>query len=565
MLTGEVKPLDNLVSFDDLMSEIYDPYPDARQLKPGEQYQRTAEARKFPSFGRYGASTRYADRLPYMPQVAYLPVLDIGGLEEDFRALPRLRRIVDPPPGIPENREYVHGKGTDDDRAKKPRIDAHLSNLKMYNEKFKECLPAIREVIKSDGATIARELGGGASGTAYSVCSTEEAAIEGKPCKFVVKFFSPGDETIDNETEILEELQDVPMMERNGESWQPYPTLYGSGECQDIGFVVLEALDPNPHNGYNMPIDDGQEYLDTLGYLAEQGFLQVDTHLGNLMYRDGKPVIIDWGLGEQWKKKEKDLDLFYPRFSLRWGDERSTPTSFMDQVENIESSVQFGKDSSRKAQAKVWLGSTGGKYMLDRARRLEQYKIAADPQSLNDLDEDEAIAAIHFPKIKYDQYDNDRSTDDSDEFEGYGVVKEMKLYRNNNDPKMLDKKSFKEQEFVFFMDKVDESRYIYTYKATYLLKNPNLVVIDEDDDDAGIAGEFSRKESLDALRKLKSSNPKAQGVWLKFNDEVILWKFGSLKRVEAKGGSTYKHRAARRFNNFMHHKVVSKKQVKKFL
>ena len=78
------------------------------------------------------------------------------------------------------------------------------------------------------------------------------------------------------------------------------------------------------------------------------------------------------------------------------------------------------------------------------------------------------------------------------------------------------------------------------------------------------AGEFTRKESLDALQKLKSSYPKSQGVWLKFNDEVILWKFGNVKRVEAEGGSTYKQRAARRFKNFMHHKV-SKKQVKKFV
>lgn len=138
------------------------------------------------------------------------------------------------------------------------------------------------------------------------------------------------------------------------------------------------------------------------------------------------------------------------------------------------------------------------------------------------------------PKI-YDNIEDryfPKSTDDSDYVEGSGVATEMKLYRNHDDPKMLDKKSFKDQKFVFFMDKVDEDRYNYKYKARYILKNPNLIVIDEDDDDAGIAGEFSRKESLNALRKLKSSNPKTQGVWLKFNDEVILWKFGNLKRVK---------------------------------
>ncbi len=149
--------------------------------------------------------------------------------------------------------------------------------------------------------------------------------------------------------------------------------------------------------------------------------------------------------------------------------------------------------------------------------------------------------------------------------EGFGVGREMELYRNNNDPALLDKKSFKDMKFVFFMDKKSEERYIYDHKATYILKNPKLVVIGENDNAAGIAGEFTRKESLDALQKLKSSYPKSQGVWLKFNDEVILWKFGNVKRVEAEGGSTYKQRAARRFKNFMHHKVVSKKQVKKFL
>ncbi len=231
MLTGEVQPLDTLISLDDLISEIYDPHPDARQLSAREQYTLTANSRAFPSYGidRYGRSQRRADRVPFLPQVSYLPVLDISNLTEDFRQLPRLRRIDNPPPGIPENREYVHGKGTDD------------------------------------------------------------------------------------------------------------------------------------------------------------------------------------------------------------------------------------------------------------------------------------------------------------------VVKEMKLYRNHNDPYMLDKKSFKNQKFVFFMDKVDEGRYIYDHKATYVLKNPNLVVIDEDDDDAAIAGEYSRKESLDALQKIKASNPNAQGVWLKFNDEVILWKFNNLEH-EVKGG-----------------------------
>ena len=40
-------------------------------------------------------------------------------------------------------------------------------------------------------------------------------------------------------------------------------------------------------------------------------------------------------------------------------------------------------------------------------------------------------------------------------------------------------------------------------------------------------------------------------------------KNGKLREVE--GGSTYKQREARRFKNFMHHKVVSKKQAKKYL
>ena len=116
---------------------------------------------------------------------------------------------------------------------------------------------------------------------------------------------------------------------------------------------------------------------------------------------------------------------------------------------------------------------------------------------------------------------------------GGAIERDMKLYRNHKDPNMLDKKSFKKQKFVFFMDKVDKDRYDYDNKATYVLRSPNLVIIDEDDDDAGIAGEFSRKESLEALRKLKETNPKAQGVWLKFNDEVILWNFKNLKRVNS--------------------------------
>jgi hypothetical protein len=559
MLTGEVKPLDNLVSFDDLMSEIYDPYPDARQLKPSEQYQKTAESRKFPSFGRYGVSTRYADRLPYMPQVAYLPVLDIEGLEQDFRGLPRLRRIANPPSGIPKNREYVHGKGTDDDRAKKPRIDAQLSNLKMYNEKFEECLPAIREMIGSEGATIARQLGEGGSGTAYYVCSTEEAAIEGNPCKFVVKFFSPGDDTFENETEILEELQDVPMMERHEVSWQPYPAYYGSGKCkqkrkyadgtvkyEDIGFVVLEALDPNPYSEDFMPVDKEHEWLDTVNYLEEQGFRHNDTHAGNLVYRDGKPVIIDWGLAEQWKKKAKDLDLFYPRYdnsaskARKSLDDLDEPTPSEGTDDEIEGGMLAAEEALDSLKKHFGAKADGGQWPSKGDEKFRNLK----GSNLEKMLARKALA-VFLPTY----------------------LQELKSSKSLMTPDDMDHNI---KNLIDAQVKYDgKSSIRYVAPISRIAEELNIPMSKRTKDSASLF-DVVKEWVMIAESGNQDRTKKVMKKWQRFfsdNNQKELADYLASKGYfdEVEGGSTYKQRAARRFKNFMNHKVVSKKQVKKFL
>lgn len=106
---------ESLVSIDDLVDELYHGAPQVPPSRPiygRETYERWADARKFPHHGlrNYGRNTVFADRVPEFSQV-HTMTKPVDQLKQDFNELKPLTRIPHPPEGIPQNRQYAHGKG----------------------------------------------------------------------------------------------------------------------------------------------------------------------------------------------------------------------------------------------------------------------------------------------------------------------------------------------------------------------------------------------------------------------------------------------------------------------
>jgi len=118
---------DSEISMEDLMDELYGEQqsadameerygpPHARRLMGAQTYETIINSKKFPKYGlqNYGRSAIVADKVPFVGQVVYesMPYYAINAHTEAFRNLKPLKRIANPPEGIPENRQYAHGKG----------------------------------------------------------------------------------------------------------------------------------------------------------------------------------------------------------------------------------------------------------------------------------------------------------------------------------------------------------------------------------------------------------------------------------------------------------------------
>ena len=111
---------DSLVSYEDLFDELYNGAeieyeqhdPTARPIYGHESYEHWTDARKFPRYGlrNYGRNTVRPDKVPYIAQI-HTMTKPVDQLKQDFDELRPLRRIPNPPEGIPQNRQYSHGKG----------------------------------------------------------------------------------------------------------------------------------------------------------------------------------------------------------------------------------------------------------------------------------------------------------------------------------------------------------------------------------------------------------------------------------------------------------------------
>ena len=111
---------DSLVSYEDLVDELfhgadleYEQHdPTSRPIYGHESYEHWTDARKFPKYGlrNYGRNTVRPDRVPYIAQI-HTMTKPVDQLKQDFDELRPLRRIPNPPEGIPQNRQYAHGKG----------------------------------------------------------------------------------------------------------------------------------------------------------------------------------------------------------------------------------------------------------------------------------------------------------------------------------------------------------------------------------------------------------------------------------------------------------------------
>jgi hypothetical protein len=137
---------------------------------------------------------------------------------------------------------------------------------------------------KARGWKIERKLGNGVQGTAYKTCYYQD-------CNYVFKVFR----FRENNTEIYNEFisEVAALKELNEKVPKCVPKMYGSWACDGQGVIAMELMTYDLEKVKKLSYKTVQ---DLLKQLYNVGWLHVDTHRGNVMFRkDGSPVLIDFG------------------------------------------------------------------------------------------------------------------------------------------------------------------------------------------------------------------------------------------------------------------------------
>ena len=109
-----------------------------------------------------------------------------------------------------------------------------------------------------------------------------------------------------NEVEALMDLKDTNVV----------PKLHAAWTCNGDGFIIMEKLDSlleKPGGGnYKGCTDNASTNFEAIKNILEickkAGWLHIDVHIGNVMCKKGKPILIDWGWGVKKGKKGEIYD-----------------------------------------------------------------------------------------------------------------------------------------------------------------------------------------------------------------------------------------------------------------
>jgi hypothetical protein len=131
------------------------------------------------------------------------------------------------------------------------------------------------------------ELGRGQFGVAYIACKSDD------DCDYVLKVQELNDDFY-TEVRCLEDFKNTKGI---------VPKLYAAWTCDNRGYFVIEKLDKCPADKLVNSEKNYEEVSKLLKRMKEKGWLHVDTHPGNVMCKDGKMIMIDFGWAVKKGKK----------------------------------------------------------------------------------------------------------------------------------------------------------------------------------------------------------------------------------------------------------------------
>ena len=162
-------------------------------------------------------------------------------------------------------------------------------------------------------------LGEGQYGKAFKVCKGVD------DCNYVLKM-QKLDEDFYIEIQALTELKDTGVV----------PKYYSAWTCDGYGYFVIEKLDKCPEEKFDYENKDSAKELDdVLEKIYKKGWLHVDVHPGNIMCKNGKFIMIDFG----WAVKKGQEN--YPKHPLSKRKGRALTFKCLKLAQDLNKGILF--------------------------------------------------------------------------------------------------------------------------------------------------------------------------------------------------------------------------------
>ena len=129
-------------------------------------------------------------------------------------------------------------------------------------------------------------IGRGQYGAVFTACKT------GKDCNYILKIQLAND---------YYRREVYAFYDLNG--WEYSPIIYDAWTCGEMGFIILEKLSPVESCLLNIREYDIEPQMTTIiKELHDRGWVHVDTHVGNIMCKNGHLALVDFG----WASKTRE-------------------------------------------------------------------------------------------------------------------------------------------------------------------------------------------------------------------------------------------------------------------
>ena len=147
------------------------------------------------------------------------------------------------------------------------------------------------------------ELGRGQNGVTYIACKDKD------DCNYVLKIQDLNEEFY---TEVI-------CLESFKNTKNIVPKIYAAWTCDNRGYFVIEKLDKCDPTKFDINNKENyKEITNLLKKFKEKGWLHVDIHPGNVMCKNGKFILIDFGWAAKKGKKNYRNHPLSKKFGLEF-------------------------------------------------------------------------------------------------------------------------------------------------------------------------------------------------------------------------------------------------------